>query len=298
MLRHLSYAEPEWLPQKSCDGAIAGVFPACKVPYIGSKGKQLPRVSTRTLVVLLLVLGVTLGLLAAIGVYVTTTQADAQRTQQALAPAVVPVRPIAARSVIQAVDVNVVQQHSGDVPAQAARQSDQVVGKVALVTLYPGAPILTPQVATASTARSLGYTLPAGLEAMALPTPDLVSGAGAIAPGDRIDIVLTIPAKITGNATNETQFALQGLEVIGVGQVMPTAPSNSTGNGAAPPPSQGSLTILVTPQQALILTYAKESGREGVSINLVLRRPDDTNTYRTDPVSLDYLRQTLDKVHP
>jgi pilus assembly protein CpaB len=259
------------------------------------KVTRLARISTRTLVVLLLVLGLTLGLLTAIGVYVTTTQAAAQRAQQVLAPVIAPIHPIAARTVIQATDVHVVQEHRSDVPAQAASTADQVVGKVALVALYTDAPILTPQVAAANTARSLGYALPQGLEAMALPTPDLVSGSGAIAPGDRIDIILTVPTRSAGAVANETQFALQEIAVIGVGQVVPTNVTSAAGPQAA---TQGSLTVLVTPQQALILTYAKESSGEGVSINLVLRRPDDTATYRTDPVSLDYLRQTLDKVHP
>lgn len=257
--------------------------------------RELGRISTRTLVVLLLLLGVTLGLVTAAGVYVTTTQAAAQRAQQALAPVVAPVHSITARTMIQAADVHVVQEHRADVPAQAASSVDQVVGKVALADLYTDAPILTPQVAPASTARSLGYALPQGMEAMALPTPDLVSGSGAIAPGDRIDIILTVPSQSAGAVTKETQFALQGIAVIGVGQVVPTDVTGAAGPLAA---TRGSLTVLVTPQQALILTYAKDSSGEGVSINLVLRRPDDTTTNRTDPVSLDYLRQTLDKVHP
>ena len=253
-------------------------------------------ISTRTLVVVLLVLGVGLGLLTAGGVYITTAQAAAQQADQALATVIVPNRPVAARAIIQAGDVRQQQEHRSDVPSQAAVRLDDVVGKVALANLYAGAPVLLPQVAAASTARSLGYALPQGMEAMALPTPDLVSGAGAIAPGDRIDIILTVPAVLAKSSTapaKETQFALQSVEVIGVGPVATIAPTSGSGAAAA---MQGSLTVLVTPQQALLLTYAKDGGGEGVSINLVLRRPDDKATYSTTPVSLDYLRQALDTV--
>lgn len=250
------------------------------------------RLSTRTLVTLLLILGVVLGTLTAIGVYGATAQAARQRAEQALAPVVVAVHPIAARAVIQTGDLRLQDEHSSDVPTLAATRLDEVVGKVALVNLYAGTPVLAPQVATTSTARSLGYTLPQGMEAMALPTPDLVSGAGAIAPGDRIDIILTVPSSTTNGAAKETQFALQGIQVIGVGQVIPTATGGQT------PQSEGSLTVLVTPQQALTLTYAKDGGSQGVSINLVLRRPDDTTTYKTAPVTLDFLRQALDKAQP
>lgn len=256
------------------------------------------RLSTRTLVLLLLILGLVLGVLTAVGVYATTTQAAAQGAAQAMAPVVVPVHTIAARAMIQASDVRLQSEHRTDVPAQAAAREDDVVGKVALVSLYAGAPVLLPQVATTATARSLGYTLPQGMEAMALPTPDLVSGAGAIAPGDRIDIILTVPAAAPADGAGsvsggkETQFALQAIQVIGVGQVATAAPSAS---GSAPL-VQGSLTVLVTPQQALLLTYAKDGGPQGVSINLVLRRPDDQSTYKTAPVTLDYLRQALSAV--
>ena len=245
--------------------------------------------------VVLLILGVGLGVLTAVGVYITTTQAADLRAQQALAPVVVPVHPIAARVAILAADVRVQEEQNSDVPASAAGRLDQVIGKVALVSLYAGAPILTPQVADASTARSLGYTLPQGFEAMALPTPDLVSGAGAISPGDRIDIIMTVPSQSGTTQAKETQFALQSIEVIGVGQVETTGASNV---GSASATTRGSVTVLVTPQQALILTYAKDSGTEGVSINLVLRRPDDTSTYRTTPVTIDYVRQALGAAHP
>lgn len=250
------------------------------------------RVSTRTLVTLLLILGVGLGVLTAVGVYGVTAQAARLRADQAMAPVVVAVHPIVARAVIQTSDLRLQNEHRGDVPALAATRLDEVIGKVALVNLYAGAPVLTPQVATTSTARSLGYTLPQGMEAMALPTPDLVSGAGAIAPGDRIDIILTVPSSAANGAAKETQFALQGVQVIGVGQVIP---GPATGQSS---PSVGSLTVLVTPQQALTLTYAKDGGAQGVSINLVLRRPDDTATYRTTPVTLDFLRQALAKAKP
>jgi Flp pilus assembly protein CpaB len=250
-------------------------------------------------VIVLLVVGVGLGALTAVSVYVTTTQAAAQRAAQASAPVVVPVHAIAARAVLQAGDVQVQQERRGDVPAQAASRLDQVLGQVALVNFYAGAPILLPQVASAKTASSLGATLPKGLEAMALPTPDLVSGVGAIVPGDRIDIILTVPPQGANAQAKETQFALQAIEVIGVGQVMTTQQPNANANqvGVAPQTTtQGSLTVLVTPQQALILTYAKDSATEGVSINLVLRRPDDTGASHTDAVTLGYLRQALDKV--
>jgi pilus assembly protein CpaB len=251
-------------------------------------------------VIVLLIVGVGLGVLTAVSVYLTTTQAAAQRAAQASAPVVVPVHAIAARAVLQPGDVRVQQELRGDVPAQAASRLDQVLGQVALVNLYAGAPILEPQVASAKTASSLGSTLPKGLEAMALPTPDLVSGVGAIAPGDRIDIILTVPPQGANSQAKETQFALQAIEVIGVGQVMTTQQPTANGNqiGAPQASTQGSLTVLVTPQQALILTYAKDSATEGVSINLVLRRPDDTSANQTDAVTLNYLRQTLDRAQP
>lgn len=250
------------------------------------------RLSTRALVILLLVLGIGLGALTAAGVYATARAAAIAQAQAAVAPVVVAVHPIAAHSQIHDGDVKVQQERVSDVPGQAATRTADVVGKVALADLYTGAPILQPQVATVDSARSLGYTLPQGMEAMALPTPDLVSGAAAIQPGDRIDIILTVPAKSSQDKAKETQFALQNIQVIGVGQVLP--PPDPSGKAGAP---QGSLTILVSPQQALLLTYAKESAAEGVSINLVLRRPDDKTTYDTAPVTLDQLQHYLESAH-
>ena len=251
------------------------------------------RLNSRMLVALMVALGISLGVLTAIGVYVTVQQTSALRAQTETSSVVVPVHPIIAHSQIRAEDVTLQQEHRSDVPPQAATVVADVVGKVALTDLYPGQAVLTPQVTTPDNARSLGYTLPAGMEAIELPTPDLVSGAGAIAPGDRIDVILTVPSQAGDQKTKMTQFALQGIQVIGVGQVLPATGGKST-NGE---PTVGTVTVLVTPQQALLLSYAKDSVGEGVTINLALRRPDDSHAYATDAVSLDYLRHYLEQPH-
>ena len=253
------------------------------------------RLNSRMLVILLVALGVSLGVLTAIGVFVTVQQTAALRAQAAMTSVVVPAHQIVAHSQIRPEDVTLQQEHSADVPAQADTRVEDVVGKVALTDLYPGQAVLTPQVTTPDNARSLGYTLPAGMEAIELPTPDLVSGADAIAPGDRIDVILTVPSQASDPKAKMTQFALQGIQVIGVGQVLPAAGSKS--GAASGQPSVGTVTVLVTPQQALLLSYAKDSVGEGVTINLALRRPDDSRTYATDAVSLDYVRHYLEQAH-
>jgi pilus assembly protein CpaB len=96
------------------------------------------------------------------------------------------------------------------------------------------------------------------------------------------------------------QLTVQDAIVVGVGdwreEPLPPAPEEGeTAEGEEgpppppPPPEVDSLTLAVTPQDALVLKYAEELG---ASMDMVLRSSDDAgNTVITEQVTLDYIFQ-------
>jgi pilus assembly protein CpaB len=104
--------------------------------------------------------------------------------------------------------------------------------------------------------------IPTGMRAVSVRVNDVVSVAGFVQPGSRVDVLLT------GNAPNnerQTTTVLTNVAVIAVGKNLER---NSTGEPSAAPV----ITLLVSPDDAQKLALAGQEGR----IQLALRNPMDT----------------------
>jgi Flp pilus assembly protein CpaB len=95
-----------------------------------------------------------------------------------------------------------------------------------------------------------------------------------------------------------SQLVLQNVEILSIGPFEPPQPPPPPGPtptpGPAPTPTpmprQRYITLLVDPQEALILQWLRESG---AVVDLALRNPTDNQLVRTDPVTLGWLLQRI-----
>ncbi|WP_448595586.1 Flp pilus assembly protein CpaB [Thermoflexus hugenholtzii] len=95
-----------------------------------------------------------------------------------------------------------------------------------------------------------------------------------------------------------SQLVLQNVEILSIGSFEPPQPPPPPGPtptpGPAPTPTpmprQRYITLLVDPQEALILQWLRESG---AVVDLALRNPTDNQLARTDPVTLGWLLQRM-----
>lgn len=133
-------------------------------------------------------------------------------------------------------------------PAKAIVDAQSMRGKVALAPLAAGLPIVDgafvePRLAQESFAQRIDQ----GMQAVTLSVSDVQGVARLVVPGDRVNLLLTTEA---GSATpgapggpaaeRETGFALQGIEVLAVGnatelqpgEVVPIAKTSGTGTVA------------------------------------------------------------------
>jgi pilus assembly protein CpaB len=165
----------------------------------------------------------------------------------------------------------------------------------------------------------LGKLVEPGHVAVAFPIDELSSVSYGVQPGDHVDVLMTLffveldqetqvkeplcpplcsgtEGEVQGQAGEQSprlasQLTLQDVEVLGVGrwiQEEPTPEEQQQAQSGEPVPVQlpEYVTVMVTPQDALVLKLARE---HGASIDLAVRAKDDAQQFATQQVTLDYL---------
>ncbi|MGA2003209.1 MAG: Flp pilus assembly protein CpaB [Terriglobales bacterium] len=149
------------------------------------------------------------------------------------------------------------------VPPNAFGRKSQVVGRGAVLPISKGDFILPNKIAAEDAGAGLPSMIPPGMRAVSVRVNDVVSVAGFVQPGTRVD-VLSTGNQGSGNE-RQTTTVLENVAVIAVGKNLDrNAPPD-----AAPAPV---ITLLVSPDDAQRLALASQEGR----IQLSLRNPLDT----------------------
>lgn len=175
-----------------------------------------------------------------------------------LVPMVVAARDLEPGTSLEESMLKIVQHPQPYLPSGAVSDEAKVVGQVLTVPVLEGEPITTRKVG-----RSGGFSslIPPGTRAYSL---SISSGSGLgflPKPGDRVDVIVTFPQEVLGEATSMT--ILQGKEIAAV-----TTPSESRGREVAGrlgidavTDSGISLTLFVTPVEAERLAMAESLGK-------------------------------------
>jgi pilus assembly protein CpaB len=249
---------------------------------------------------ILIILGLFLGVITALGTFVFLGSASTSTEKISMKPVVVAQQTIPGRAEIIAAAVGVQEWPESAIPVGALEKTDDVVGKIALQPIYPGQ-IMLPQMfvtkGTLGTTRSnASLVIPEGKVAMAFSVSDLTSVANAIQTGDTIDMLLTLqpgtlptttvraasqPATIPGTeGLAVTQLMLQDVLIIQIGPWTTATDDKTT-------PTGNIVTFALDRQDALALKAARENG----TIDFVLRKSGDHKIATTEPVTLQYLNK-------
>ncbi len=254
---------------------------------------------------LLIILGLILAVITAGLVYSATRVPE---TKVVTVDVVVAVQDISERVEIQAPMLAVKQWPADSVPTGVVTKIADAVGKASVTKIYAGELILAGKLVDAKLAKVLTFLIPPGMVAFTIPASEGTAVAGAIQPGDFVDVLLTLKVKEidlrTGNESQEqptVQVTLQDVKVINVGLWSPPqqAATQSTGTQttstqAAKPADSKTITVLVNEQDALVLKFAKEQG----IIDLVLRPYNDHDKVRTDSVYVTYMIDRFNFARP
>jgi len=162
----------------------------------------------------------------------------------------------------------------GPVPTGAILKTEDALGRGVVSQIYENEPILDSRLAAKGAGAGLAATIPPGMRAVAVRVNDIVGVAGFVIPGTKVDLLIAgTPPKGNGGLGDMTKTLMQNVEVLSAGQ-------NITKDAEGKPISVGVVNMLVTPEQAEVLSLASNETR----IQLILRNPmdkDEANTKGT-----------------
>ena len=206
-------------------------------------------------------LALALGLLAAYTVYnKLRTSAGATSNERGVAVAVA-ARDIQVGIKLAADDVRMITVPQSAVPPGAFSGTSQILNRGAVLPVAKGDFILPYKLAAVNAGAGLPSLIPPGMRAVSVRVNDVVSVAGFVQPGTRVDVLAT--GEGSGN-DRQTTTVLENVAVIAVGKSLDR---NASDAQTAPV-----ITLLVSPDDAQKLALVSQEGR----IQLSLRNPLDT----------------------
>ena len=272
---------------------------------------------------ILILLGLILAIGTAAAVYVVVNSMEtSQTTEIDLEEVVVATQPIAEEELVDG-RIGLVAKPKDYIPEGAYRSLEGTAGLLAAGPIPQGTIIqhgmlITPE--ELAREGKLGKLVEPGLVAVAFPINELSSVSYGIRPGDHIDVLMTffftdidqdsqiaepICAPFCPGPEGETeaaalgvqiprpaaQLTVQDIEVLGVGrwaQELTPEQEQAQAESDEPVPVQlpSYITVMVTPQDALVLKLAREVKAQ---IELAVRAEDDAQEFRTQQVTLDYI---------
>jgi pilus assembly protein CpaB len=146
-------------------------------------------------------------------------------------------------------------------PPNAYVAASQVLGRGAVLPISKGEFLLPTKLAALNAGSGLPSMIPPGMRAVSVRVNDVVSVAGFVQPGTRVDVLAT--GTRSGGNDRQTTTVLENVAVIAVGKSL-----DRTSDAQTAPV----ITLLVSPDDAQKLALVSQEGR----IQLSLRNPLDT----------------------
>jgi pilus assembly protein CpaB len=160
-------------------------------------------------------------------------------------------------------DIKIIKIAASDLPTGAPRRKADVLGHGVIIPISKGEFILPNKLAGENAGSGLPSLIPPGMRAVSVRVNEVVSVAGFVTPGTRVDVLLT--GTPNGGNDSETTTVLQNVAVLASGHTLERTSTGEAQNTAV-------ITLLVSPDDAERLTLASTQGK----IQLSLRNPLDT----------------------
>jgi pilus assembly protein CpaB len=186
-------------------------------------------------------------------------------------------RNLGSGELIKEADVKIADWN-GPAPPGALRKPEDAVGRGIVESIYQGEPIVETRIAARGAGAGLATIIPQGMRAVAVRVNDVVGVSGFATAGSHVDILIAGNPPGSSSAGTVTKTLLQNIEILSAGQ-------NIQKDAEGKPVSVPVVNLLVTPEQAEILSLASNEAR----IQLVLRNPMDKGEAKTPGTAMAYL---------
>lgn len=237
----------------------------------------------------LLIVAVMIGMFSAALMFLYVNQVESAVTDAAGQPVeiVMAATNISRGTVLQRNHVSTKMVPSSYLPPNPLYPNDLnlFIGQTTSVNIESGAMILTSDFVTEVQSNKLSMRIPPDQRAFTLAVDGISGIAGLLAPGDRVDLIYTLPVSTDEEVIEEdgkrgegyvTMTLVQNVTLLAVGSQLSehTRPDHG--------PAYGSVTVLVSPDEVELLTISQTRGKLGLS----LRGPEDF-------AELPYQKQSL-----
>jgi pilus assembly protein CpaB len=207
-------------------------------------------------------LALAIGLLVSYSVYSRLRNSAGSNNNERGVRVVVAADDIQVGAKLEARDVRVITLPQSAAPPGAFSDPSKVLGRGAILPMSNGEFILPSKLAALNAGAGLPSLIPQGMRAVSVRVNDVVSVAGFVQPGTRVDVLAT---GNQGGNDHQTTTVLENVAVIAVGK-------NLDRNAPTDAPAASVITLLVSPDDAQKLALVSQEGR----IQLSLRNPLDT----------------------
>lgn len=157
---------------------------------------------------------------------------------------------------------------------------EDVLGRVALDTIRAQEVIRADRLTPFQDPGGLTPLIPRGHRAVTLRISDENGVGFYIRPGDRVDILLTARDEVAPRGEgrnvprNMARYLMQDVLVLAVGDMLHVGRDGATPPRGAPAQRTMTLTVAVTPEQALLLSLAREDGGYAFALRPPLEREE------------------------
>ena len=141
----------------------------------------------------------------------------------------------------------------------------ELAGRVLLLPVFSGEPLLAHHLAAPGTSSGFTTKIPRGMRAISLRTDEAADVAGFVQPGSSVDVLVTYHPE--NGSGFQSAAVLQNVRVLAIDQ-------RSEPEADAKPNASGTVTLLVTPQDAAKLSQASSLGK----LTFILRNSVDEAT--------------------
>jgi pilus assembly protein CpaB len=162
------------------------------------------------------------------------------------------------------------------IPPKSASSMGEVEGRVVMVPIPQGNPILFSMLAPEGTAAGLSGILPDGKRALTVKVDEVAGVGGFIHPGDHVDVLVDLPIK--DNTEHFSKTILHDISILTTGQIWQQKGDNK-------PVVVNTVTLELTPHESEVLNLASNEGK----IRLALRNPNNKTVAETEGVTTSFL---------
>jgi len=163
------------------------------------------------------------------------------------------------------------------IPPKSASSLGEIEGRVVMVPIPQGNPILFSMLAPEGTSAGLSGILPDGKRALTVKVDEVAGVGGFIHPGDHVDVLVDLSIKEASEHFSKT--ILHDIVVLTTGQIWQSKGDDNK------PMVVNTVTLELTPHESEVLNLASNEGK----IRLALRNRNNKTVAQTEGVTTSFL---------